>query len=73
MGQHAQRGSMPSVSGCSLALFLSSQLLCCMCVPPSPILSAAGDVGLMADLLKDLEDPETLKEVEKLMKVIRTS
>lgn len=28
----------------------------------------AGDVGLMADLLKDLEDPETLKEVEKLMK-----
>ncbi|CAM9302275.1 unnamed protein product [Ectocarpus sp. 12 AP-2014] len=27
----------------------------------------AGDVGLMNDLLKDLEDPETLKEVEKLM------
>lgn len=34
------------------------------CPPPE-----AGDVGLMNDLLKDLEDPETLKEVEKLMKV----
>lgn len=33
------------------------------------MLPAAGDVGLMADLLKDLEDPETLKEVEKLMNV----
>ena len=32
-------------------------------------LSAAGDMGLMADLMKDLEDPETRKEVEKLMKV----
>lgn len=31
--------------------------------------NTAGDVGLMNDLLKDLEDPETLKEVEKLMKV----
>lgn len=30
---------------------------------------AAGDVGLLNDLLKDLEDPETLKEVEKLMNV----
>lgn len=29
----------------------------------------AGDVGLLQDLLKDLEDPETLKEVEALMKV----
>lgn len=29
----------------------------------------AGDVGLLQDLLKDLDDPETLKEVEKLMKV----
>ncbi|CAM9734310.1 unnamed protein product [Pylaiella littoralis] len=27
----------------------------------------AGDVGLLNDLLKDLEDPETLKEVDKLM------
>lgn len=29
----------------------------------------AGDVGLMADLMKDLDDPEMMKEVEKLMKV----
>lgn len=32
-------------------------------------LNTAGDIGLMNDLLKDLEDPETLKEVEKLMNV----
>lgn len=42
------------------------------CAPPTPP-PAAGDVGLMADLLKDLEDPETLKEVEKLMNVILLS
>lgn len=29
---------------------------------------AAGDVGMLNDLLKDLHDPEMLKEVEKLMK-----
>lgn len=47
--------------------------MCVVCTspPPSPT-PAAGDVGLMADLLKDLEDPETLKEVEKLMKVQST-
>lgn len=38
----------------------------CLLLFPTP---AAGDIGLMNDLLKDLEDPETLKEVEKLMKV----
>lgn len=29
----------------------------------------AGDVGLIQDLLKDMKDPETMKQVEELMKV----
>ena len=39
------------------------------CFSPVAWFGTAGDVGLLQDLLKDLEDPETLKEVQKLMKV----
>lgn len=58
-------------------LFCFGHVLCrlnrAVCAFPHLALPAAGDVGLMADLLKDLEDPETLKEVEKLMKVHTTT
>lgn len=33
------------------------------------IMTEAGDIGLMADLMMDLENPEIMKEVEKLMNV----
>lgn len=61
------RTSNARVFFCFVCFIVSNVLFLRFFVVPPP-LPAAGDIDLMNDLLKDLEDPETLKEVEKLMK-----
>lgn len=60
--RHHPHLSVPLTSSAGLLIDL-------VCLGAPIIMTEAGDIGLMTDLMKDLENPEIMKEVEKLMKV----